>query len=100
MAYRIVYEETKVKPQRRDKASLPVPLLSLLFFLVFLMLIGQFWPEGASWIRNALIPGDPDKTMQALQVLSRELHSGVPIGAAVEDFCKDIITGAGSFAAN
>lgn len=92
MAYRIVYEETKEKKKRRDKPFLPVPLMSLLIFLVFLMMVGTFWPEGAGIIRKALIPGDPDKTIQALTVMSQELRSGAPLGDAVESFCQGILT--------
>lgn len=51
MGYRIEYGD----PCKRRKRNARLPLLTALCFLLFLMLVEGFWPEGSAWIRDRFL---------------------------------------------
>ena len=89
MGYRIVYDgrEGKYEVRRCNQDRIFV-LIGLLFLLIFAL-----WQDGASYIRDALIPGDNRVTMSALRNLTEELRQGTDLQDAVVTFCGDVIHG-------
>lgn len=85
MAYEIAYGE------ERKRKSAP---MAAAWFLVFLLLVGTFWPRGRVLLRQILIPGDWVITGQAMECLVRDLGAGEDLGQAVEAFCGRILEGA------
>lgn len=94
MGYRIDYPQSGKMPGKKKSFS-RVPLLTLLFFLLFLFLTGRFWPQGAQTLRAILLPGDAAVTAAALQDLTSALKTGEPLSNAFADFCVQVIQGAG-----
>lgn len=94
MGYRIAYPQTPILPGKKKRFS-RVPLFSLLFFLLFLLLTGRFWPQGAQALKELLLPGDAAVTAVALQDLTSALKCGRSFGDALTDFCLQVIQGAG-----
>lgn len=90
MGYRITYEPVK-KVRGAEKRHSSTAALAGLFFLVFLLLVNLFWPQGAQTLRELILPGDGAVTAAALEEFAEDLGSGLPIAAAAEDFCRRII---------
>ena len=57
MGYRVEYDSVK-KVRGVQKRTAGRLAMTGVFFLVFLVLVACFWPEGASILRDALLPGD------------------------------------------
>lgn len=89
MGYRIVYDgrEGKYEVRRCNQDRIFV-LIGLLFLLIIAL-----WQDGASYIRDALIPGDNRVTMSALRNLTEELRQGTDLQDAVVTFCGEVIHG-------
>lgn len=93
MGYRVEYQPVK-KVRGVEKRTSRVPALTALFFLLFLLLVNGFWPQGAEILREILIPGDPTVTVAALETFTQELQTGEELSIAFEDFCRTILEGA------
>ena len=44
-------------------------------------------------LRQLLIPGDPEVTMQALELFAADLQEGAAFSEALETFCRCVLTG-------
>ena len=80
MAYRIEY------PGKKKAKGVPVwvILLALGGLALLRQRLGQF-----------LLPGDPEVTGRALEMLLTQLRQGIGAGEAVSAFCKAVVQGAG-----
>lgn len=94
MAYRIAYSQD-CKPQKQKKRSSRIFPLTLLFFLIFLFLIGYNWRQGFQVFQQLLLPGDAAVTAAAIQDLTSALKTGQSFSDAFADFCLQVIQGAG-----
>ena len=92
MGYRICYDGGEAPKKWAGKGRSRLPVMTAVFFLVFLLLTKLFWPAGAAELRQILIPGDPEVTAQATSGLIRDLRAGEPVGVAVKTFCGEILT--------
>ena len=90
MSYRIEYQPMK-RPGSRQGGSLRRPALTGMFFLLFVFLVDAFWPQGREMLRELLIPGDPDVTVEAFGVFANAIQSGSPFGDAAEAFCRTVM---------
>ena len=90
MGYRVDYSPVR-KVRNAEKRTLRLPALTMLFFLLFVFLVLSFWPRGSVLLREILIPGDPDITVQALEAFARNLRSGEELSGALEVFCRTIV---------
>ena len=90
MGYRVDYE-----PVQKQKTNGRVIVLTVAFFLAFVLMRHVFFPGAESLLRELLLPGDAAVTAAAWEDLTLELRSGQPIGSAVENFCREIIRNAG-----
>ena len=95
MSYRVEYSSSGIKRKQISSPQGRTFLLTAVCFLIFLLIAGGFWPRGAQALREMLLPGDSAATAAAWAELTRELHAGVPVGSAVENFCREIFANAG-----
>ena len=87
MSYRVEYSSSGIKRTQIRQRNGRALLLTAVCFLIFLLIVGGFWP--------ILLPGDSAVTAAAWAELTRELHAGAPVGSAVENFCREIFANAG-----
>lgn len=90
MGYRVEYE-TVSKVRRMEQKTARVPALTAAAFLLFLILVVNFWPKGKAVLQEILIPGDPAVTVAALEDLAEELETGAPLSDALENFCRTVV---------
>ena len=89
MSYRMIYE-----PGSRAEGGNSVifrTLMTASFFVCFLWTVSRFWPEGRELLKLLLIPGDPDMTLEAIEVFAQELGCGYPIKDAVQNFFDAVL---------
>lgn len=94
MAYRIDYGSAgnRRKPLHRQP---PKPLIKTAL-LVLALVAGAVTVKvvGLNWVRDVLLPGDPEVTASALQNMTDGLRSGESLLDAVTAFCREIIANA------
>lgn len=95
MSYRVEYSSSGIKRTQIRQRNGRALLLTAACFLIFLLIVGGFWPKGAKALREILLPGDSAVTAAAWAELTRELHAGAPVGSAVENFCREVFANAG-----
>ena len=95
MGYEISYpsfgEEKKYKGKRKWKPSAWFSI-ALVVALVFgaLSIKGRMLP----WVRQYLLPGDPEVTAVALDGLWEDLRAGDSLPEALAAFCREIVENA------
>lgn len=82
MGYRIDYSQPKKSRLWAMTAG---------WLLVFLLLVGLFWPRGRALLATALFPGNQAVTREALGDFARDVDDGEPLGQALEAFCRQIL---------
>ncbi len=94
MGYRVEYGS--VKKVRGSETRAPrAAAFTALFFLLFLLLVNTFWPQGAEMLRDIVLPGDPAVTAAALEEFTMELKDGAKLSGAFTAFCQRILADAG-----
>lgn len=88
MAYQIIYGEG-FEPNNRLHRGRRLAL-TVFFFGVFLWSVFHFWPEGRELLKMALIPGNPDTTLEAAQVFAQELGCGFSLSDAAGNFFEAV----------
>ena len=84
MSYRVEYA------QRSAGVSLRRIFLSIWCFLLFLVLVFQYWPEGAGIIRTMLADVEESTAVSALNRLAEELVQGEAVKQAFSDFLESV----------
>ena len=95
MSYRVEYSASGIVRKETKRKNGRIPLLTAVCFLIFLLIVGGYWPRGTQALREMLLPGDSAVTAAAWEELTQELHAGAPVGGAVENFCREIFANAG-----
>ena len=72
--------------------------MSGMFFLLFLIAVELFWPEGRNVIRGLLFSGDAEVAAEAMEELTVQLKLGMPVKDALVVFGRQILEGS-SYAA-
>lgn len=87
MGYQIQYGENtpKRKQEKRFTARLGAGLLALG------LLVSCLWPRWADQLRRVVFSGDVAVTAAAMEELSQELQTGVPLSQAWRQFCRSIL---------
>ena len=89
MGYHIVYQSGQTKCGRRR--SIRLPLLTMLCFVLFLILVEYLWPQGAEFL-HTFLPGDRDSVaVSALDHLAEELRGGKNLQSAVSGFLENLL---------
>lgn len=89
MPYRIVYEPEESRPP--SFRGIRRGIMTVCLFLSFLTAVNRFWPEGKEILRTVLIPGDPERTLEAAHVFALEIQNGFPLKDAAANFCISIL---------
>ena len=93
MGYRVEYGPVK-KVRDVEKRVSRKAALTALCLLLFFLLVGILWPEGAEALRRLVFPGDPAVTVTALEELAGELRAGADVTESLRSFCLQILEGA------
>lgn len=86
MAYKIRYGSFK-KPPCHKRRKLPFLLMTLCFFLLFLIIVRLVFPEQLLRLRRALLE------YQTIQKAVTNLRSGRSVINVVSAFCEDLLHG-------
>ena len=89
MGYQIVYETEKSKDEKG--CYFLHLILTPCFFGVFLWMVGYFWPDGRELLKRLTIPGEPEITLEAIEVFAQEVGSGISLMDAVRNFCLVVL---------
>lgn len=94
MAYRIDYG-TAGNHRKTLHRQLPKSLIKT-SLLVLALIAGAVTVKvvGLTWVRDVLLPGDPEVTASALQNMTDGLRNGDSLLDAVTAFCREIIANA------
>ena len=93
MGYRIDYGPVK-RVRGLEKRTSGLAALTGLFFLLFVITVCCFWPEGVAELRQILLPGDPAVTTSAMEELADSLRTGEMIFDSLRAFCARVLEGA------
>ena len=92
MAYRIEYDPF-TPPVRRERISLRLPLLTGLFFVLFLTAVKFFWPAGQETLTRLLLPLQLSaETQDAITTFLSDLQDGRNFRDALAAFCQQIVS--------
>ena len=75
MSYRVEYSSSGMKRTQIRQKNGRALLLTAVCFLIFLLIVGGFWPRGAQVLRDMLLPGDSAVTAAAWAELTREIFA-------------------------
>lgn len=98
MGYIIRYQQGKI-PLHTVQHKKRRTTLTGICFLIFLLAVCLYWPEGREYLKAVLIPGDAAVTVAAMEDFSQSLKSGTSLQEGLIVFCVTILEGAG-FAAH
>ena len=87
MGYQISYETTIKHRDRHTGRDKRLVGMTAAFLAVFLLLVNFCWPKGREVLRQILWPADTAMVEHFVD----ELRYGVPLGDAVEGFCREVI---------
>ena len=91
MAYRIDYH-SPVHKHSISRFRWQMPLMTCLFFLLFVASIKTAWPAGSQALRQLLLPPDSlAESETALEALISNLKDGQPFYESLTAFCQQII---------
>ncbi len=88
MPYCISYEGEKKGHQGRSVRRMA---MTVFFFGWFIWTVSHNWQEGRQLLQSLLIPGDPQETLEAVQVFAQELSCGFTLGDAMKNFCTAVL---------
>ena len=91
MGYHIDYLTGEGKSMR-GKRRIRLPILSLLCFGVFLLLVECRWPEGRDFLRNTFLGDQKTIAVSALNDLADGLRHGEGLQTAFSDFWENLLS--------
>ncbi len=91
MSYRVVYgsfhRDQPVKAKKpRSRGAVAAVIVAVLVFGAMTVRL-----RGLPWVKEFLLPGDPEVTAMALEGLVQDLREGDTFGEAVTAFCREIM---------
>lgn len=89
MGYQVSYDMISAPSERRSKRW--TGIAALVVICVLLISAVSFKTAALPWIKNFLIPGDPEVTAAALDAFVDDLQDGMSFADAVTAFCQTII---------
>ena len=99
MGYQISYGQSGARKTKKWKMSaIKLEKTHLLAFccvlLCLLLLAVCVIPQFRLFLRNLVLPGNPDVTANALEQVVDAIGSGVSIQTALTEFCRSVLKGA------
>lgn len=92
MAYRIEYGPAVPPKYQRKPALLRIQTMTAAFFLIFVLIISQFFPTGTAVLRQYIQPSEPTVTQAAFSGLLADIRNGIALQDAFTAFCVQIIS--------
>lgn len=93
MSYRVDYHSEKEENHRQGRGRIMTG--ALLCFLLFLIFVQLFWPEGQQALRAMILPGASENVWSAADDMVRQIREGEPLRDTVDAFCRDVLQDAG-----
>lgn len=93
MGYRVDYAPAQRAFRSEGRFHLRIPVLSAVFFVIFVFLVRLYWREGTDILCSALFPGNLQAAGMALETFAQQLRMGESLGNCVEAFCREVIQG-------
>lgn len=94
MGYQIQYGSTVIKKHLRDKTDPHKSLLLIIGAVCLCCILAFSVFQHRDLIWEWILPGDPQITKAALTTFWENIRCGIPVGDAIEVFCKEILSGA------
>ncbi len=94
MSYRVDYGPMKKVRGVEKRISRRLALTGV-FFLLFVVMLCSFWPEGKAAVQELLLPGDQAVTAAAWEEFAGDLRAGEIVGGSLRSFCVRILEEAG-----
>lgn len=92
MAYQVDYTNGEGKTTEAPKKH---PFRAVLIcFLLFLILVQLFWPNGRDAIQKLLLPGATETVWAAVDGFADQVRTGEPVGEALQSFCRSVFESA------
>lgn len=92
MSYSIRYDSVRC-PKNKQSSSAGKIVITLILCVCIVGAIA-LKSLGLPWIRQVLLPGDPEVTASALEHLVEDLRGGDRLWNAVTAFCREIVDNA------
>lgn len=89
MSYLIRYQSTR-GTWLKKLTCIRLPLLAVLCFLLFVLMVNSFWPEGEAYIRSRTQARKESAAVMALDQLAEDLLRGEPLSAAFSELWNGI----------
>lgn len=93
MSYRVEYDSGIKWEQSRKSGRKNLWVWTGICFAVFVLLVNLFWDAGREVLLQLILPGDARASWNGVLQLSDNLRQGIPLQAAVRDFCYEILQG-------
>jgi len=91
MPYRVEYS-WDTKWERQDEGwGMRLVVFTAAFFMLFLVLVNTYWQEGREVLLKLVFPGDTEAAMSAVSGFTANLEQGIPLKAAAEAFCRELL---------
>ena len=94
VGYSIDYEKGPVKRNRQDRPSYRTQM-GVACFLIFLILVNLFWPEGTSMLKTVLIPQLWKSEAEAVEAFLLDVREGNTVAQSLRTFFRVILRNAG-----
>lgn len=91
MSYRIEYGPPIPPQYLRKRNYLRLKTLTAVFFLLFSLLVRQYFPTGIQHLKDLFLPDSSAVSQKALDAMMGDLRNGAPLGEAFTTFCAYII---------
>ena len=91
MSYRVEYPCNMIPKRRPKKPGLRLPLLTCLFFLLFLLVLNACYPHGQQVMRRVFLAGGGEALVSAVHTFADSIEQGTGIPQAVQAFCRDLV---------
>ena len=91
VSYFINYCDFSEKEHYKINRKSRIPILSALFFVMFLLVVKGFWGEGEAVISRLLWSEDWLLIDKVVQYSFAAMRNGQPFSEAVQGFCREIV---------
>ena len=91
MSYSINYREPSVIKATDKRKKSRIPIMTAVFFLLFMLVVKAFWEKGDERLSRILWSQDLVVLERAVQYIFAAVEHGQPFPEAVQAFCREII---------
>ena len=89
MGYHIAYQ-SEDKASSQKTRCIRMPLLTLVFFVIFLLLVANLWPDSVLILSDRILMKQQSIAVSALNVFADEINSGKNLFIAFSGFLRNL----------